>query len=74
LENPHEPPYMSKWKQQALGSDRPDVDPSLLRRFNDFGQLQALRANELQRAALLKAHHPSQGDVAETGRPEQRAR
>ena len=174
-------PYMSKWKQEALGSDRPDVDPSLLRRFNDFGQLQALarparerlryvmithdndgvacfgpdllarapgwlppaetrpasvpkterwqspatfiqtlidmknsanvipgqfeakghdyradlarfvrevyalqasdeqlasieaalRANELQRAALLKAHHPSKGDVAETGHPKQ---
>ena len=177
-------PYMSKWKQEALGSDRPDVDPSLLRRFNDFGQLQALarqarerlryvmithdndgvacfgpdllarapgwlapaetrpasvpkteqwqspatfiqtlidmknsanvipgqfeakghdyradlarfvrevyalqaseeqlasieaalRANELQRAALLKAHHPNKGDVAETGHPEQRER
>ena len=34
----------------------------------------ALRANELQRAALLKAHHPGQGDVAETGHPEQRER
>jgi uncharacterized membrane protein len=175
-------PYMSKWKQEVLGGDRPDVDWSLLRRFNDFGQLQALdpeargrlryvmithdndgvadfgldllaeapdwlgpaetrpagvpkteqwqspttfvqtlidmknsanetpgqfeakghdyradlarfvrevyalqtsdeqlasieaalRANELQRAALLKAHHPNQGDVAETGHPEHR--
>jgi uncharacterized membrane protein len=34
----------------------------------------ALRANELQRAALLKAHHPNKGDVAETGRPKQRER
>ena len=177
-------PYMSKWEQESLGSDRPDVDRSLLRRFNDFGQLQAmdrdarerlryvlithdndgvghfspdllalapdwlgpagtrpagvpkteqwqspttfiqtlidmknsanvipgqfeakghdyradlarfvrevyalqasdeqlasieaaLRANELQRAALLKAHHPNRGDVAETGHPEQRNR
>jgi uncharacterized membrane protein len=33
---------MSKWEQESLGSDRPDVDRSLLRRFNDFGQLQAL--------------------------------
>ena len=175
-------PYMSKWEQEALGSARPDVDRSLLGRFNDFGQLQALdrearerlryvlithdndgvacfgpdllarapdwlgpaqtrpagvpkteqwqspatfvqtlidmknsanvipgqfrakghdyradlarfvrevyalpasdeqlaaieaalRANELQRAALLKAHHPNKGDVAETGHPEQR--
>jgi uncharacterized membrane protein len=177
-------PYMSKWEQESLGSDRPDVDRSLLRRFNDFGQLQALdrqarerlryvlithdndgvghfspdllaqapnwlgpaetrpagvpkteqwqspttfiqtlidmknsanvipgqfeakghdyradlarfvrevyalqasdeqlasieaalRANELQRAALIKPHHPDRGDVAETGHPEQRKR
>ena len=177
-------PYMSKWEQESLGSARPDVDRSLLGRFNDFGQLQALgrearerlryvlithdndgvadfgpdllarapdwlgpaetrpagvpkteqwqspatfvqtlidmknsanmipgqfeakghdyradlarfvrevyalqasdeqlasieaalRANELQRAALLKAHHPDRGDVAETGHPEQRNR
>ena len=177
-------PYMSKWEQESLGGDRPDVDRSLLRRFNDFGQLQALdrqarerlryvlithdndgvgrfspdllaqapdwlgpaqtrpagvpkteqwqspatfiqtlidmknsanvipgqfeakghdyradlarfvrevyalqasdeqlasieaalRANELQRAALIKAHHPDRGDVAETGHPEQRKR
>ena len=177
-------PYMSKWEQESLGSDRPDVDRSLLRRFNDFGQLQALdrqarerlryvlithdndgvghfspdllaqapdwlgpaetrpagvpkteqwqspatfiqtlidmknsanvipgqfeakghdyradlarfvrevyalqasdeqlasieaalRANELQRAALIKAHQPDRGDVAETGHPEQRKR
>ena len=175
-------PYMSKWKQEALGGNRPDVDAALLRRFNDFGQLlalgrearkrlryvlithdddgvacfgldllaqapdwlgpaetrpagvpkteqwqspatfvqtlidmknsanetpgqfeakghdyradlarfvrevyalqasdeqlasieAALRANELQRAALIKAHHPDRGDVAETGHPEQR--
>ena len=35
-------PYMSKWKQQVLGDDRPDVDPSLIGRFNDFGELEAL--------------------------------
>ena len=35
-------PYMSKWEQEALGGARPDVDRSLLGRFNDFGQLQAL--------------------------------
>jgi uncharacterized membrane protein len=35
-------PYMSKWKQEVLGGDRPDVDPSLVGRFNDFGELEAL--------------------------------
>jgi uncharacterized membrane protein len=35
-------PRMSKWAQEVLAGDRPDVDRSLLGRFNDFGQLQAL--------------------------------
>jgi uncharacterized membrane protein len=35
-------PYMSKWKQQVLGDDRPDVDRGLVGRFNDFGELEAL--------------------------------
>jgi uncharacterized membrane protein len=35
-------PYMSKWKQEVLHGDRPDVDRWLVGRFNDFGQLQAL--------------------------------
>jgi uncharacterized membrane protein len=35
-------PYMSKWKQEVLSDDRPDVDPSLVGRFNDFGELEAL--------------------------------
>jgi uncharacterized membrane protein len=35
-------PYMSKWKAEVLGGERADVDPALVGRFNDFGQLQAL--------------------------------
>lgn len=35
-------PYMSKWKEETLKSDRPDVDNSLVGRFNDFGQVEAL--------------------------------
>ncbi|HXY70989.1 MAG TPA: alpha/beta-hydrolase family protein [Actinomycetota bacterium] len=35
-------PYMSKWKEETLKSDRPDVDRALIGRFNDFGQLEAL--------------------------------
>ena len=35
---------------------------------------EALRANELQREALLEAHDPMRGDVAETGRPGKRNR
>ena len=35
-------PYMSKWKQEVLGGDRSDVDPALVGRFNDFGELEAL--------------------------------
>jgi uncharacterized membrane protein len=35
-------PYMSKWKQEVLHGDRPDVDGSLVGRFNDFGEVEAL--------------------------------
>jgi uncharacterized membrane protein len=35
-------PYMSKWKQEVLNGDRPDVDRSLVGRFNDFGEVEAL--------------------------------
>ena len=52
-------PYMSKWEQESLGSDRPDVDRSLLGRFNDFGQLQALDRRG-PRATALRAGHARQ--------------
>jgi uncharacterized membrane protein len=35
-------PYMSKWRQEVLLDDRPDVDRALVGRFNDFGELEAL--------------------------------
>ena len=35
-------PYMSKWKQEVVRDDRPDVDRALVGRFNDFGELEAL--------------------------------
>jgi uncharacterized membrane protein len=35
-------PYMSKWKEQVLKSDRPDVDRTLIGRFNDIEQLERL--------------------------------
>ena len=54
-------PYMSKWKQEALGSDRPDVDPSLLRRFNDFGQLQALARPARERLRYVMITHDNDG-------------
>lgn len=59
-------PYMSKWKQEVLGGDRPDVDPSLLRRFNDFGQLQALDPEARQRLRYVMITHDNDG-VADFG-------
>ena len=54
-------PYMSKWKQEALGSDRPDVDRSLMRRFNDFGQLQALGREARDRLRYVMITHDNDG-------------
>jgi uncharacterized membrane protein len=54
-------PYMSKWEQEALGSNRPDVDRSLLGRFNDFGQLQALGREARERLRYVLITHDNDG-------------
>jgi len=59
-------PYMSKWKQEVVGGDRPDVDPSLLKRFNDFGQLQALDPEARERLRYVMITHDNDG-VADFG-------
>jgi uncharacterized membrane protein len=50
-------PYMSKWKQEVLGADRPDVDRALVGRFNDFGQLQALGPEARRRLRYVMITH-----------------
>jgi uncharacterized membrane protein len=50
-------PYMSKWKNEVLSSDRPDVDPSLVGRFNDFGELEALAPAARQRLRYVMITH-----------------
>jgi uncharacterized membrane protein len=54
-------PYMSKWKQQVLKSDRYDVDPSLLGRFNDFGELEALGAEARSKLRYVMITHHDDG-------------
>jgi uncharacterized membrane protein len=54
-------PYMSKWKQEVLGGDRPDVDRSLLGSFNDFGQLQALGREARERLRYVLITHDNDG-------------
>jgi uncharacterized membrane protein len=54
-------PYMSKWKQQVLKSDRYDVDPSLLGRFNDFGELEALDAERRAKLRYVMITHHDDG-------------
>ena len=50
-------PYMSKWKHQVLDGDRPDVDRSLVGRFNDFGELEALDPGARQRLRYVMITH-----------------
>jgi uncharacterized membrane protein len=54
-------PYMSKWKEQVLKSDRFDVDPSLIGRFNDFGQLEALDAEARSKLRYVMITHHDDG-------------
>jgi uncharacterized membrane protein len=50
-------PYMSKWKAEVLGAPRPDVDPSLVGRFNDFGELEALGPEARRRLRYVMITH-----------------
>jgi uncharacterized membrane protein len=50
-------PYMSKWKQEVLGGERPDVDRSLVGRFNDFGELEALEPEARRRLRYVMITH-----------------
>ncbi len=60
-------PYMSNWKQEVLGGgDRPDADRSLLKRFNDFGQLKALDPEARERLRYVMITHYNDG-VADFG-------
>jgi uncharacterized membrane protein len=59
-------PMESKWKEQVLRDDRPDVDRSLLGEFNDIGELQALPAEERERIRYVMITHYNDG-VAKFG-------
>jgi uncharacterized membrane protein len=50
-------PYMSKWKQEVLDGDRPDSDRSLVGRFNDFGELEALAPKARERLRYVMVTH-----------------
>ena len=50
-------PYMSKWKAEVLGGPRADVDRSLVGRFNDFGQLEALDPEARARLRYVMITH-----------------
>jgi uncharacterized membrane protein len=50
-------PYMSKWKEEVLKSDRPDVDRSLVGRFNDFGEVEALAPEARGRLRYVMITH-----------------
>jgi uncharacterized membrane protein len=54
-------PYMSKWKEQVLKSDRFDVDPSLIGRFNDFGQLEAIGTDARAKLRYVMITHDDDG-------------
>jgi uncharacterized membrane protein len=54
-------PYMSKWKEQVLKGDRFDVDPSLIGRFNDFGQVEALDPEARSKLRYVMITHHDDG-------------
>jgi len=54
-------PYMSKWKEQVLKSDRFDTDRSLIGRFNDFGELEAIGPEARSKLRYVMITHNDDG-------------
>jgi len=54
-------PSESKWKEQVLRDDRPDVDPSLIGVFNDIDEWEALPAAERDRIRYVMITHYNDG-------------
>jgi len=50
-------PYMSRWSREVLHDDRPDTDRSLVGRFNDFGELEALGPEARRRRHYVMITH-----------------
>ncbi len=50
-------PHATKWKDEVLGPPRDDVDRSLVRAFNDFGQVEALSPEEREKLRYVMITH-----------------
>lgn len=50
-------PHATRWKDQALGPPRPDVDKSLVGAFNDFEQVEALSQEERAQLRYVMITH-----------------
>jgi len=54
-------PHFSKWKERVLFDSRPDVDRSLVGRFNDIGEWQALDEATRSRIRFVMITHYDDG-------------
>ena len=54
-------PYASGWMHQVTGAARPDVDPSLVARLNDFDQLQELPTEHREALRYVMVSHDNDG-------------
>ena len=54
-------PHFSKWKEQVLYDDRPDVDPSMRRVFNNIDEWSALDPSERGRIRFVMITHHDDG-------------
>jgi uncharacterized membrane protein len=54
-------PHLSKWKTQVLGEPRADVDRSLLADVNDFGEIEAMPAEERAKLRYVMITHHNDG-------------
>lgn len=50
-------PYGSKWKSQVMGAYRPEVDKSVVGKFDNFGQLATMKKSDRQQLKYVMITH-----------------
>ncbi len=54
-------PHFSKWKEQVLNDDRPEIDRSLVGRFHDIGEYEALDEEARSKVRYVMITHHEDG-------------
>jgi uncharacterized membrane protein len=54
-------PNMSRWKHEVIGQERPDVDPTMVGEFDNFGQVESLEPEARDSLRYVMITHGNDG-------------